>query len=194
MGTILPPWRYGEIRQYLSQPPISRAQPSAPNRSVTGSLAHLQLGKTWWSMLVGRPPMQTYNGGAIESGKRNRPSGLLMSLLRGIAVHAASMARSPWVMVADFGTCIVRSVFRIRSVRTTCRAARLHETRLAGGGWPVAVKTHLAGGGWRAIVQDIAIRIKSAFRALRKRRGRQSDRHQRCGTECFVVYHRGFHR
>src|SRR5450755_4095755 len=87
-------------------------------------------------------------------------------------------------MVPDLGTCIVHTVFRIRSVRTTCRATGAH--------WAVGAKTHLAGGGWRAIIQEIAIRILCAVRALRKRRGRQSDRHQRCGNERFVVYHRGF--
>ena len=41
------------------------------------------------------PPMQTCNGGAIERFQRNRLSGLLMALLRGIAVEAAHMGRSP---------------------------------------------------------------------------------------------------
>src|SRR5437660_11090721 len=105
-----------------------------------------------------------------------------MSLLRGIVLDSF-MARSPWVMVADFGLCIFHTVFRIRSVHTTYRAARPHRTRLAGGHWPVRVKTHLAGGGWRAVVPDIAIRIDCAFRALRICRGRKSDRYQGCGNE-----------
>jgi hypothetical protein len=173
MGTLLSPWRCGEIRQDLSESLISQGPPSVP----TWSLAHLQLGKMGWPMPAARPPMQTYNGGAIESGQQNDPSGLLMSWLRGIAVDAF-MTGSPHVMVPDFGTCIVHAACGIRRVGT-CRAARPH-------------KTHLAGGGWRAFVQDIAIRIDRAVHALRKRRGRQNDRHQRCGNERFIV-HRCFH-
>jgi hypothetical protein len=103
-----------------------------------------------------------------------------MSLVRGIAVDALG-ARSPLVTDPGFGACIGRTVCtvcRIRIVRTCC-AARSR-------------KAHLAGGGWRAFVQAIAIRKHSAVHALRKRRGRQSDRHQRCGNKQFVV-HRSFH-
>ena len=94
-------------------------------------------------------------------------------------------------MVPDFGACVVRTVFRIRGVRGTCCVFRIRIVR----GTCCAArphKTHLTGGRLRAFVQVIAIRILCAVRALRKRRGRQSDRHQRCGNKRFVVHDRCF--
>jgi len=51
-----------------------------------------------------------------------------------------------------------------------------------------AARHHLAGGSWHALVQVISIWIQRAIGALRERRGCQSDRHQGCGNECFVVH------
>src|SRR5258708_15277479 len=65
-------------RKLRAQPPAADAQ----------SVAHLIVSPF---VLAARPPMQPCNGGAIESGHRNRPSVLLMPLLRAIGVDTASL-------------------------------------------------------------------------------------------------------